>query len=150
MPDNLKHNKHVMPADSDHAWRRLRGGKAKPVGCKPELAHVPAEHFESGAAAAERGARTAFGMLDNADREAWHRYNAMVNDDYALTRRIAFDRRAYLAGLGALALGLAIMLGGLYWLYPHRSAPPHITVDNAGWCTGFSHAPSCAKDNERK
>ncbi len=67
MAHHLQHDEDVMPADRDHAWRRCGGLELEPVGGEPQLANRLAEDLHSRGAAAERAARTAFGMSNDRD-----------------------------------------------------------------------------------
>ena len=154
MPDNPEHDKHMMPADRDHAWRRVRRLEFEPVGREPELADVFAKDVERRATAAESAARTAFGMLDDTGLHGLDRLCTGRQANYGFHARIVADNRAYLVGTAALALGLVVMLGTLFLYGPGwlRPATSKITVNNASWCADFSLALSCenARENARK
>ena len=153
MADDLKNVKDMLPADRDHPWAWRGGVVLEPVGSKPKGADRTPEDLYRHAAAAEASARATFGMSDHAgldrlstERASWHAFNVVVNDDHGLSRRIGFDRRAYLVGTAAVVSGLLVMVGTI-WLYT-RPAAPHVAIDNS-WCSGFSGL-SCTKNDAGK
>lgn len=145
MTDNLDDEKNMMAADRDHAWRRSCAAVLEPVSSKPQLPDWSSKHFDCYAAAAEQSARTAFGVVDDPRVGGVSPLLAALYGRYArgFETRIAADNRSYLVASGALALGLVVLLGVLFFWLNSRAAPSQVAVNNATWCSDWRSALSC-------
>ncbi len=141
MPDNLKNDEDMMPADSGHPWSRRGAWEFEPISSKPQFADVLPESFNGGDAAATSHSGTPLGVLYDARLVGFH-------------ARAAYDRRCYLVGLAAIAVGLAVMLGALAllgpnWLTGYFAAPSHVAI-NDSWCLGFDGLSCKQQDTARE
>lgn len=98
---------------SDFAGTRRSPGVAQPVGREEEIPPELAEHLESHAAAAERHARTTFGMVDDPSGD--------------LHAHIADDHRSYMVLTTLSGVLAATLIGGMA-LFAHLK-PKAVTVD---------------------
>ncbi len=139
MTDNFEDHENMVSTYRNHADRRRRLLKAEPVRRKPQIPDRPAEDFDCYAAAAERGARTAFGMVDDS---RFGPFNVVRPNPVGLV----------LCAASALSFGLVAAIVALWLLAPGWlwTAPPHIALDNSSWCFGFDHGLSCTQHKAGK
>ncbi len=158
MPNNLKDVEHMTVSPSHPAGRRLGGLELPPVRREPQIPDGFAEHLDCYAAAAEGCSRASFGVADNPRTvgkspllaAAYGRHSA------GFATRAAYDRRCYLVGLAALALGLVVLLGALAVFGPSwlrdgfRSATPKVALDDTAWCSSFRGLSCKQQDTARE
>ncbi len=128
MRNDLLDHEYMVTAHSDHAGSWLRPREAEPVGGEPQVAPMLSEDLYGRGTAAERAARTAFGMGDDP------RFDVVVPNSIGLL----------LCCISALGFAIVAALVGL-WLY-HR-APAHVAINAMDWC---GLGLSCDKQNERR
>lgn len=146
MPHHFDDEKDMVAAHRDHASGGFGSTELEPVGSEPQISDWSPEHFDCYTAAAEACSRAPVRVIDDPRVVG---VSPLLAAPYGHIRgfeaRIASDNRCYLVGSAAIALGIVILLAGLFYFGLQRrepawfgSAPAHVARNDSLWCSpGF-------------